>query len=104
MVPDRSKTSLGLEYFVQEGDELWSADDKQLIELAVDECSELGLIDREDFLRWCRNTHAQGVSGLRSVVQGQPGRSFATILPLSRTFSSSVAMDSIATIIKIIQC
>ena len=50
MVPDASKTSLGLEYFVQEGDDLWSADDKQLIQLAVDECSELGLINREDFL------------------------------------------------------
>ena len=50
MVPDASKTSLGLEYFVQEGDDLWSADDNQLIQLAVDECSELGLINREDFL------------------------------------------------------
>ena len=50
MVPDASKTSLGLEYFVQEGDDLWSADDKQLIQLAVDECSELGLINHEDFL------------------------------------------------------
>ena len=50
MVPDASKTSLGLEYFVQEGDELWSADDEQLIQLAVDECCELGLIDRDDFL------------------------------------------------------
>ena len=49
MVPDTSKTSLGLEYFVQEGDDLWSADDKQLIQLAVDECSELGLISQEDF-------------------------------------------------------
>jgi protoporphyrinogen oxidase len=50
MVADPSYTSLGLEYFVQEGDELWSADDKQLIQLAVNECSELGLIDREDFV------------------------------------------------------
>ena len=49
MVPDHSKTSLGLEYFVQEGDELWSAHDDELIDLAVRECSELGLIEREDF-------------------------------------------------------
>jgi protoporphyrinogen oxidase len=50
MVANPSYTSLGLEYFVQEGDELWSTDDEQLIELAVNECSELGLIDREDFV------------------------------------------------------
>ena len=50
MVANPSYTSLGLEYFVQEGDELWSADDEQLIELAITECWELGLIDREDFV------------------------------------------------------
>ena len=50
MVPDPSKTSLGLEYFVQEGDDLWSLDDTQLIQLAVNECSELGLINREEFV------------------------------------------------------
>lgn len=49
MVPDPDKTSLGLEYFVQEGDELWNADDKDLIDLAIRESSELGLIDPEDF-------------------------------------------------------
>ena len=32
MVPDQAKTSLGLEYFVQEGDELWSmANDDELL-------------------------------------------------------------------------
>jgi protoporphyrinogen oxidase len=50
MVANPAYTSLGLEYFVQEGDELWSTDDAQLIELAVNECAELGLIDREDFV------------------------------------------------------
>ncbi len=33
MVPDPSKTSLGLEYFVQQGDELWSMPDAELVEL-----------------------------------------------------------------------
>lgn len=47
MVPDSSRTSLGLEYFVDEGDDLWAADDQSLIELAKQECSELGLIDDE---------------------------------------------------------
>jgi protoporphyrinogen oxidase len=50
MVPDPSKTSLGLEYFVQQGDELWNAKDDDLIEFAAKECSELGLIDRSDVI------------------------------------------------------
>ncbi len=42
MVPDASMTSLGLEYFVQQGDVLWDADDQALVALARDECSRLG--------------------------------------------------------------
>ena len=48
MVPDRSKTALGLEYFVHEGDDLWSADDNSLLSLAADEMSALGLIDASE--------------------------------------------------------
>ena len=44
---DASKTSLGLEYFVQEGDELWSADDAFLLDLGAAELERLGLIDRD---------------------------------------------------------
>ncbi len=43
MVPDSSKTALGLEYFVQEGDELWNADDDYLVELGRKEVDLLGL-------------------------------------------------------------
>ncbi|HEM47329.1 MAG TPA: hypothetical protein ENO23_09840, partial [Alphaproteobacteria bacterium] len=43
MVPDPSKTSLGLEYFVHEGDELWTMADEDLIALASRECEILGL-------------------------------------------------------------
>jgi len=50
MVPDPSKSSLGLEYFVQEGDELWGAEDNELITLATRECSKLGLINSDDFI------------------------------------------------------
>jgi protoporphyrinogen oxidase len=50
MSPDQSKTSLGLEYFVQEDDEIWSAKDGDLVELATDECAELGLIDKSDVI------------------------------------------------------
>jgi protoporphyrinogen oxidase len=44
MVPDPEKTSLGLEYFVQENDELWCASDEELIELGTEECQILGLV------------------------------------------------------------
>jgi protoporphyrinogen oxidase len=44
MVPDASTTSLGLEYFVHEGDDLWSLSDPELIELAERETARLGLI------------------------------------------------------------
>jgi protoporphyrinogen oxidase len=51
MVPDLSKTSLGLEYFCQEGDELWNLPDAELIEQAKRELERIGLakaIDVED--------------------------------------------------------
>jgi protoporphyrinogen oxidase len=48
MVPDTAKTSLGLEYFVQENDELWCADDEELVALASRECAALGLIDEAE--------------------------------------------------------
>ena len=44
MVPDPSMSSLGLEYFVQEGDELWEAPDDELLALGERECVQLGLI------------------------------------------------------------
>lgn len=45
MVPDASKSSLGLEYFCWEGDRLWSMDDDALIALAKEEINRLGLLD-----------------------------------------------------------
>ena len=50
MVPDPSKTSLGLEYFVQEGDELWDAPDGELIALGRRECALLGLLDESEVI------------------------------------------------------
>jgi len=38
------RTCLGLEYFVNEGDETWTADDDELIALATKEIRELGLV------------------------------------------------------------
>jgi protoporphyrinogen oxidase len=47
MVPDQSKSSLGLEYFATEGDDLWIMNDADLIALAKQEITSLGLC-RED--------------------------------------------------------
>ena len=46
-------TCIGLEYFVNEDDELWSADDEDLVELAIEETARLGLTRREDVLDGC---------------------------------------------------
>ncbi|MGH9243114.1 MAG: NAD(P)/FAD-dependent oxidoreductase [Acidimicrobiales bacterium] len=43
MVRD-GRTCLGLEYFVSEGDELWSAPDDELVRLGTDELDRLGLV------------------------------------------------------------
>ncbi len=45
MVPDQSRTSLGLEYFVQKGDELWNAPDEDIINLGLDECIKMGFLN-----------------------------------------------------------
>ncbi|MBI2821633.1 MAG: hypothetical protein HYX74_05360, partial [Acidobacteria bacterium] len=43
MVPDLTKTCLGLEYFCFEGDDLWSMSDQELIALGKKELAILGL-------------------------------------------------------------
>ena len=43
MVPDPDTSSLGMEYFCQEGDELWTKSNAELIEQATDELHRLGL-------------------------------------------------------------
>jgi protoporphyrinogen oxidase len=43
MVPDPSKSCLGLEYFVNEGDDLWTMKDDDLIQLGYRELQKIGL-------------------------------------------------------------
>ncbi|MCC7380756.1 MAG: NAD(P)/FAD-dependent oxidoreductase [Deltaproteobacteria bacterium] len=50
MVADPGKVSLGLEYFCQEGDELWRMTDEQLTRFAAGELHGLGLIDQAKVL------------------------------------------------------
>ena len=45
MVPDASKTSLGLEYFLWDKDEEWAWSQEQLVEQGMRECVQLGLIE-----------------------------------------------------------
>jgi protoporphyrinogen oxidase len=48
LVPDASKTCLGMEYFCNEGEELWQMSDAELVELATRELVELGLAKAAD--------------------------------------------------------
>ncbi len=50
MVPDPSKSSLGLEYFVQENDDFWRLEDEELIEIGTRECSKIGLINADEVI------------------------------------------------------
>ena len=53
MVPDPATTALGLEYFVNVGDEYWTMDDADLIALGTKECAALGLVDPNDVTDGC---------------------------------------------------
>jgi protoporphyrinogen oxidase len=53
MVPDMNKTSLGLEYFCTEGDELWNKTDADLIELGKREIQRIGLAKYSDIETGC---------------------------------------------------
>ena len=46
MVADPGKVWIGLEYFCNEGDELWRSRTTELIELAKAELEKIGIIDR----------------------------------------------------------
>ncbi|MBP7692452.1 MAG: FAD-dependent oxidoreductase, partial [Anaerolineales bacterium] len=48
MVPDPATTSLGLEYFVNEGDALWTMADRDLIALGQRELAQIGLVQPAD--------------------------------------------------------
>jgi protoporphyrinogen oxidase len=53
MVPDAGQTSLGLEYFCQEGDDLWARTDAELVELATRELERIGLAQPGDVEDGC---------------------------------------------------
>jgi protoporphyrinogen oxidase len=53
LVPDLSKTSLGLEYFCFEGDDLWTRSDADLIELGRREIDAIGLVQASEVIDGC---------------------------------------------------
>jgi protoporphyrinogen oxidase len=50
MVKDREKVWLGLEYFCDEGDEMWRTADEDFISFAAEELAKIGMIDKDDVL------------------------------------------------------
>ena len=53
LVPDPSKTSLGLEYFCFEGDDLWSSSDEELVERGRREIQAIGLARSSEVIDGC---------------------------------------------------
>jgi len=53
MIPDPAKSSLGLEYFCTEGDELWNMSDDELINLSRYELEHIGLVSGADVEDGC---------------------------------------------------
>jgi len=50
LVASEGKVWIGLEYFVDQGDELWSMPDDRFIRFAIGELASIGMIRREDVL------------------------------------------------------
>jgi protoporphyrinogen oxidase len=53
MVPDPKRSSLGLEYFCFEGDDLWNRSDAELFELGKREIDAIGLVSASDVVDGC---------------------------------------------------
>ena len=65
------RTCLGLEFFVQEGDEMWTKSDADLVEQGKRELQHLGLVDPVEGRGRLRRADAEGVPVLRLGVQGE---------------------------------
>ena len=50
LVKDQKTVWLGLEYFCNEGDELWNKNDQDFISFAVDELTKIGIIEKKDII------------------------------------------------------
>ena len=68
------RTCLGLELFVNEGDEWWTMSDEDLIATGKRELDQIGLVDGVEGRGRLRRAHAEGVPVLRRDVQGERRR------------------------------
>ncbi len=50
LLKDRNKVWIGLEYFCNQGDEMWDMENKKFIEFAADELEKIGFINKDDIL------------------------------------------------------
>ena len=50
MVPDKTTTSLGIEYFCDESDSLWNQTDEQLVANASKEIEQLGFVKADEII------------------------------------------------------
>ncbi|MCD6382212.1 MAG: hypothetical protein J7L74_01160, partial [Candidatus Hydrothermae bacterium] len=50
LLKDRNKVWIGLDYFCDEGDELWNMEDSEFAQFAVDELSRIDIIDKSEVL------------------------------------------------------
>jgi protoporphyrinogen oxidase len=50
LVADPSTVWLGLEYFCDQGDDLWTMEDKQFLDFAAGELEKIGLVERKDVI------------------------------------------------------
>jgi protoporphyrinogen oxidase len=50
MIADIEKVWIGLEYFCNEGDDLWNMDDEKFIAFAIDELHKIDIIDKKDVI------------------------------------------------------
>jgi protoporphyrinogen oxidase len=53
LVPDSARSSLGLEYFCFEGDDLWTRSDSALLELGRREIEAIGLVSASEIIDGC---------------------------------------------------
>jgi len=53
LVADKNTVWLGLEYFCNEGDELWSLSDADMMALGKEELDKIGIIDRKEVKDSC---------------------------------------------------
>lgn len=50
MVADEDKVWIGLEYFCNEGDDMWNMSDKEFADFAIDELAKIDIIEKKDVL------------------------------------------------------